>query len=156
MAGADIDTATGAGSVVEADARRGIQRGRKGFGDCCEWEKARMLALASSPLSLVPPAPLWYSLLRLRWRALSVSPRRQCFIFSVVVNNNKVLEINYSDCSALVRGHPLQYHTRLHSTVLPNHPQPHYHIRERIGCIRNMTVAASCLNLNQTVPRTED
>ena len=28
LAGADIDTATPAGSVVEADARRGIQRGR--------------------------------------------------------------------------------------------------------------------------------
>jgi hypothetical protein len=31
LAGADIDTATAAGSVVDADARRGIQRGQ-GFG----------------------------------------------------------------------------------------------------------------------------
>jgi hypothetical protein len=33
LAGADIDTATAAGSVVDADARRGIQRGQKGLGE---------------------------------------------------------------------------------------------------------------------------
>ena len=123
-----------------------------------------MLALASSPLSLVLPAPLWYSLCgsALNDGEHSPSPPRRHlllngFYFSVVVvNNNNVLGFNYPDCSALVRAHPLQYHSHLHSTVLPNHPQPHCHIREHIGCMRNMAAAASCLHLNQTVPRTED
>ena len=55
FAGADIATATLAGSVVDADARRGIQRG---YGGGC-W----VVAMASSLcLGSALPAPLWYSL----------------------------------------------------------------------------------------------
>jgi len=57
----DIATATLAGSVVDADARRGIQRGQ-GLGKLVAMEKRGRLGSASSPLSLVPPAPIWYSL----------------------------------------------------------------------------------------------
>ena len=39
LTGADIDTATGAGSVVEADARRGIQRRSKGIWGLLRVEK---------------------------------------------------------------------------------------------------------------------
>ena len=56
---ADIATATPAGSVMGADARRGISEGK---GWVVAMEKRGRLDSASSPLSLVPRAPLWYSL----------------------------------------------------------------------------------------------
>jgi hypothetical protein len=62
----------------------------------CEWKSADGLTLASSPLSLVPPAPLWYSLCGSAVDdGEDYPPRRHCSFFfgtthSVVVNKNIV------------------------------------------------------------------
>jgi hypothetical protein len=143
FAGADIATATLAGSVVDADARRGIQRGDGGLGKL-RWSSSSA-AVSGSAL----PFPVMVLAVRLgceRWRALP-PPQRYLMICrkTIII----MYEFKYSPLH-----HP-QYHDSPHSIVHPNHPQPHCHIREsRTGCMRN--AVASCLNLIQTVPRIVD
>lgn len=75
LAGADIDTATPAGSVVEADARRGIQRGRGVLG-LLRVEKGADVGVGVVAAVSGSACPVMVLAVRLgseRWRALSVS-----------------------------------------------------------------------------------
>ena len=75
LAGADIDTATPAGSVVEADARRGIQRGRGVLG-LLRVEKGADVGVGVVAAVSASACPVMVLAVRLgseRWRALSVS-----------------------------------------------------------------------------------
>jgi hypothetical protein len=132
-------------------------------------EKRGRLGSASSSLSLVPPAPLWYS------PCGSVvndgeDPRLGAtgifmFIFwehSVQPTVWHKVRIKYPDYSALVRGdalHHSQYHS-LDPMAHPNRPQTHCHIQvgsqSRTGRMQNMAAAVAVASCNRTVPQIVD